>query len=261
MSEWSDRWQLKFNVSKCGIIHYGRQQVDFTYSMSEEGKRRNLKVMTEEKDLGVKFDASLSFSKHVSMIANKANQIVGIIRRTFTFMDEIMLKTLYKSLVRPNLEYANCIWSPMYNKDEEIIEKVQRRATKLVRNLHDLTYEERLQKLNLPTLAYRRKRGDLIQVYKIMHGLNDMQKDELFEMATGNVDTRGHNLKIFKRRSTLKLRSHSFTNRIVNSWNCLPANVVNAKSINSFKNGVDKALSKTCDKFTFGVERRWQKQY
>ena len=101
LSEWSDKWQLRFNVSKCGVMHYGHQQNDSTYSMSENNVRRELKVLTEEKDLGVNFDPSLTFSKHVSMVASKANRTVGVIRRTFKFLNDVMLKTLYKSLIRP----------------------------------------------------------------------------------------------------------------------------------------------------------------
>ena len=92
--------------------------------------------------------------------------------------------------------------------------------------------------------------------------MNDMQKENLFKMATDSVSatTRGHNLKIMKLRHRLKLREHTFTNRVVESWNSLPASVVNAQTINSFKNGVDKSLSKTCNKFSFGAGRLWQQQ-
>ena len=105
----SDRWKLKFNVAKCGVMHYGLQLDPRSYSMSEEGSRRQLGVLKEEKDLGVKFDPSLTFSKHAVMVTNKANRMVGIINRTFDFLDEDMLRILYKSLIRPHLEYANCI--------------------------------------------------------------------------------------------------------------------------------------------------------
>ena len=158
LSLWSDRWQLKFNVAKCGAMHYGSQPDPKTYSMSEEGSRRQLGVLEEEKDLGVKFDPTLTFSKHAAMVANKANRMVGIIRRTFDYLDEDMLKVLYKSLIRPHLEYANCIWSPMLHKDIQLIERVQRRATKLTPGLREMSYEERLIQLRLPTLAYRRLR-------------------------------------------------------------------------------------------------------
>ena len=203
-------------------MHYGRQPSFYTYSMSEEGIRRDLEVLEEEKDLRVKFDPSLQFSKHVAMVSNKANKMVGIIRRTFDYMDEKMLTTLYKTLVRPHLEYANCIWHPPLHKDVQTIEKVQRRATKIVSSLRDLPYEQRLKKLKLPTLAYRRLREDLIPVYRIVHGINDINKENLFQMADQELGLRGHGYKIFKQFARLDLRKNSFSMRVVNAWNELP---------------------------------------
>ena len=107
-------------------------------------------------------------------------------------MDEDMLKILYKSLIRPHVEYANCIWNPVLKKDADLIEKVQRRATKLVPHLRKKSYSERLKHLKLPTLAYRRLRGDLIQVYNIMNGVNDVKKESIFNMAENESGTRGN---------------------------------------------------------------------
>ena len=258
LSQWSDMWQLKFNVSKCGVMHYGHQPTQNTYRMSEGGSYRDLGVMEEEKDLGVKFDPTLKFSKHAAMVANKANRMVGIIRRTFDFLDEGMLKTLFKSLVRPHLEYGNCIWSPFLQKDIMLIERVQRRATKILPNLKELEYAERLRHLDLPTLAYRRVRGDLIQMYKIVHGLNDIRQEALFEFAHHEAGTRGHIFKIQKQHTRLQLREHSFSVRIVNLWNSLPEDVVCANTMNEFKNGIDNALSQSHNKFTYGIGQRWQ---
>ena len=113
-------------------MHYGQHKEDqFTHTMHEEGIERELGVLQEEKDLGVMFDPTLRFSKHVSMVANKANRILGVMKRTFSFMDNKMLTTLYKTLVRPHVEYANCVWHPFLQSDIRTIERVQRRATKL----------------------------------------------------------------------------------------------------------------------------------
>ena len=120
-----------------------------------------------EKDLGVIFDTKLNFSKHISTKVKLANRNLGIISKTFTFMAPEMFLTLYKSLVRPHLEYASVIWSPKFKKDKIVIGNVQRRATRLVQSLKTLTYKERLIKLGLPTLEYRRERADLIQTFKL----------------------------------------------------------------------------------------------
>ena len=140
LSEWSDKWQLHFNVSKCGVMYYGNRSEKCTYSMEEGGVRRDLGELTEEKDMGVTFDPTLTFSRHVGIIVNKANRILGVIKRSFTYMDADMFNVLYKTLIRLHLEYANCIWNPILHKDVKLIESVQRRATKIVPEMKDLPY-------------------------------------------------------------------------------------------------------------------------
>ena len=102
-----------------------------------------------------------------------------------------------------------------------------------------LPYPERLRKLGLPTLEYRRERADTIQTYKILHNIDIVDKDKLFTTAQYQA-TRGHPHKLFKRRSRLNLRANTFSNRVMNTWNNLSANVVNAPSVNAFKNRLNK---------------------
>ena len=156
---------------------------------------------------------------------SRANQILGLIFRTFTYVDREMFLNLYKSLVRPHVEYATSIWSPVYKKDIIQIENV--------------TYPEHLKTLGLPTLEYRHDRADMIQVYKILNNIDKVDKDSLFKMSTYQA-TRGHSQKIYKQWYRLKIRGHFFTNRIVDSWNDLPSEVVNAPSLNSFKSRLNK---------------------
>ena len=105
----------------------------------------------------------------ISAKVRKANAIVGLIRRTFSFLDCRMFKKLYTTFVRPHLEYAQAVWSPHLKKNINILENVQIRATKIVDGLANLDYPERLEKLDLPTLVYRRARGDMIEVFKHFH--------------------------------------------------------------------------------------------
>ena len=123
--------------------------------------------------------------------------------------------------------------------DKIIIENVQRRATKLVTSCKQLPYPERLGKLGLPTLEYRRERADMIQTYKFLYDIDIVDKDKLFTTAQYQA-TRGHPYKLFKRISRLNLRANTFSNRVINTWNNLPANVVNAPSVNAFKNRLNK---------------------
>ena len=96
----------------------------------------------------------------------KSNQILWLIKRSFVYRDTEIIKRLFTALVRPHLEYSNSVWHPRFKKDVEHLEKVQRRATKLVTSLRDMSYQKRLQTLDLPSLVYRRHRGDMIEVYE-----------------------------------------------------------------------------------------------
>jgi len=119
-----------------------------------------------EKDLGVTFDENLRFEEHISNKVRIANAIVGQIRSSFTYLDRDTFKRLYTALVRPHLEYALAVWSPYLAKHINMIESVQMRATKLVDSMGEMEYEDRLRNLKLPTLKYRRRRGDMIEIFK-----------------------------------------------------------------------------------------------
>ncbi len=108
----------------------------------------------------------------------------------------------------------------------------------MVFGLENLPYEERLKELKLPTLFYRRMRGDLILVYNLLNGNVNMKYENLFELQDVQR-TRGHGLKLKKPRCLKTQRINSFNHRVVNWWNALPACVVTAKSVNIFKNKID----------------------
>ena len=106
-----------------------------------------LEDVSYEKDLGVYVDDKLSFETHVTKVVNTANKITGIIYRNFKMMGDEVFTNLYKTLVRPHLEYSSVVWSPLTVRDQKRIEAVQRRATRLVSNISDMTYEGRLVSL------------------------------------------------------------------------------------------------------------------
>ena len=149
-------------------------------------------------------------------------------------MDKEMFLNLYKSIVRPHVEYAVTVCTPLYKKDMVAIENVQRRATKLVRTKSHLIYQERLKCLGLPSLEYRRERADLVEVYKIMNGISDADKEKFFTISNYTA-TRGHSMKFAKRRQRLKVRSNSFSIRVIDSCNSLPESIIMAPSLNCFK--------------------------
>ena len=123
------------------------------------------------------------------------------IQRTIVTRDKDTTLRLYKTLVRPQLEYCIQVWSPYLKQDMEKLEKVQRRATKMIQGSKYLSYEERLIRCGLTTLEKRRSRGDLglIEAYKIITGKESIQWERFFELAPSKV-TRGHRYKLFKKR-------------------------------------------------------------
>ena len=163
-ANWANIWRMLFNIIKCHHLHISKHDRGIKYTHNQEIE---LEKVDSEKDLGVIIDKNLTFRDHINSKVNIANRNLGIIFRTFTFIDEEIFLNLYKSIVRPHVEYTTCtpIWLPLYKKDKIIIENIQRRATKLVDSCKNLSYPERLCKLGLPTLEYRRERADLIQVY------------------------------------------------------------------------------------------------
>ena len=149
-----------------------------------------------------------------------------------------MFLNLFKSFVCPHLEYATTILAPIYKKDAIQIENVLRRATRLASDLKTLSYPECLKTLGPPSIEYQRDRADIIQVYKILNGIDKVDKDLLFTMS--NNATRGQLLIIFKKRYRLCVRGYFFSNRVVDGWIYLPTEVVTAPSLNSFKSRLNK---------------------
>ena len=218
------------------------------YTMKSGVERVNLEQVTSEKDLGVTVDNKLLFREHISKKSAIANRNLGIIFKSFTYLDKEMFLCLYKSLVRPHVEYATTVWSPMYKKDAVILENIQRRATRMVNCLKHLPYNERLKKLGIPSLEYRRLRADVIEVYKIVNQIDRIPIDKFFTI-NDEISTRNNGLKLFKKRSRLNVRANVFSNRVVNAWNLLPCEVVLApfkSRLNKFWYGHPLKFTPSC---------------
>ena len=238
MQEWSEKWLLCFHSEKCKCIRIGSTEVNMVTYHLKEGQK-GVEFKDHEKDIGVVIDNKLSFEKHISEKVNKANSIMGVIRRTFECLDQKTFKLLYTSLVRPHLEYANQVWNPYLKKHIDLLENVQRRSTKLIPGLSNFSYTERLKILNLPSLAYRRTRGDMIEMYKILSGKYDPEVSNFIQLRQDSC-TRGHRYKIFKKRPRLNIRKYSFCVRTVELWNGLPNRVVEANTVRTFELRLDK---------------------
>ena len=154
-----------------------------------------------------------------------------------------MIVRLYKSLVRPQLEYCVQAWRPYHQKDIDNLEKVQRRATRMIAGLSQLDYTDRLKRCNLLSLEMRRLRADLIEVFKIVKGLENLNPTDFFTFDFSNR-LRGHNFKIIKSHCRLDIRKYFFSQRIINEWNALPLETVNSIDINGFKNKLEPLFAK-----------------
>jgi hypothetical protein len=167
LCKWSQDWLMLFNVDKCKVMHIGLGNGKANYEMND----KYLEEVTEERDLGVIMQNDLKCSKQCLKAVNTANRVLGMIKRTFSVRDRDVILQLYKSLVRPHLEYGIQAWRPHYHKDIDLIEGVQRRATKLIACLKDKSYEDRLKNLNLTTLETRRLEVILLRCSKYLRAL------------------------------------------------------------------------------------------
>jgi len=233
LTEWANKWLIKLNINKCKVVSYGRTiNHNFSYHIDNIQVEEVLSI----KDLGVTFDPKLSFESHINEKINKAYSFLGLIKRNFPYLNKDAFLQVYKAMVRSHLEYAGSIWFPYKVSYIEKIETVQMRATKLFYPVRNLNYVDRLRNLDLPTLYYRRLRGDMILVYKMFNGLSD----NVFNFIRSHTVTRGNSFKLFPEHMHYDCRKYSFRNRVISIWNSLPDHVVCARSLFIFERNLDK---------------------
>ena len=196
--------------------------------------------------------STLSFEYHILDTVKRANKVVGMLSRYIEYKDKEIMVPLFKSLVRSILEYGNVVWCPYLKKHINLLENIQRRFTKRIEGFGSLDYETRLQCLKLPSLEFRRIRGDMIEVFKILRGFYDpVTTKSLLEINKSN--TRGHPYKLTKTSFSSTSFQSFFTNRIINFWNSLPTDVVTSGTINIFKNALDKHWAQYMYKIDFEI--------
>ena len=179
-------------------------------------------------------DKKLDLSQQCALAAQKANCVLGCIKKGVASREREVIVPLYSALLGPHLEYCVQAWDPQDKKDVELLELVQRRATKMIRGLERLSYEERLRELGLYSLEKRRLQGDLIVAFQYLKGAYKQEGERLF-MRLDSDRARGNS---FKPRQGRKF----FTQRVVTHWNRLPNGVVDAPSLEAFKARLDVAL-------------------
>ena len=240
---WSEIWLLKFNTTKCNKITYEKKaslQQHTTYHIAQN----QLENISEIKDLGVLFEENLNPSTHIYSKVKKASQILGIVRRNFCNLQADIVVNLYKTLIRSQFDYAHCVWQPYKQKDIQKIENIQMRATKMIKDLKNLSYTERLKKLKLPTMRYRSIRGCLIEVYKICNGYYTEEVRNKLSKFRPPSSLRGHKFTLLHERHTTKQRKNFFYHKNINIWNNLPLSVISQENVHLFKNALDKIFLK-----------------
>jgi hypothetical protein len=232
LCDWAEKWGMSFNVQKCKIMHVGKNNPCYEYTM----RGAKLGTTEEERDIGVVITKNLKPSEQCSKAAGRATAVLNQIRRNFHYRDRHTFLKLYKQYVRPHLEFSSQAWSPWLVGDKETLEKVQEKAVKMVSGLKSKDYRERCLELGLDTLEKRREEQDMAFVHKLALG---GQLDKIFEVADSHDRPRTRQTegeyRLIQKFARTDPRKYSFAVRVVDPWNRLPNDLKLANSKEHFK--------------------------
>ncbi|KFQ74174.1 hypothetical protein N335_08388, partial [Phaethon lepturus] len=238
LEEWAHMNIMRFNKAKCRVLHLGQGTPQYHYRLRDEG----MESSPAEKDLGALVDEKLDMSQQRALAAQATNCILGHIQSGAASRSREGILPLCSALVRPHLQSCVQLWSPQHSKDMDLLEQVQRRATKVIKGMEHLSCEDRLRELGLFSLEKRRLRRDLTAAFPYFKRACKKDGDRLFSRACCGK-TRGNGFKLKEDGFSLDLRKKSFPMRVAKDWHRFPTEVVDAPSLATFKVRLDGALS------------------
>jgi ribonuclease P/MRP protein subunit RPP40 len=229
IQNWSCDWLLPLNIDKCDVLHIGNTNLKHPYHIND----KELASFDNYLDLGVTVSFDVSWSNHILKITKKANSMLFLLNKVFCKSSPARFAKLYKTYVRSVLEFANCVWTPVLQRDIQLLKSVQRRATRVPFGRSRRQYTVRLSLMDIPSLSARRVRSDLLVDFR---GLSSEQSPirHLFTLHEGGR-TRGHSLQLLKDKFVTTARQYFLTNGIFDPWNSLPPEIINCKTADSFK--------------------------
>lgn len=231
VTTWCEVYKMKINVQKCCVLHFGSNNPRMQYTIDGAP----LSPTASVRDLGVMISETLKPSIHCSAVASKARRLIGLLLRTFKSRKSCVLLPLYKTLIRPILEYASPAWNSMSRQDAALIEGVQHLITKCITDVKELSYNTRLQMLKLPTLESRRHYFDLLECYRVTHNLVRSTCSRAFTRS--RLNTRGCEYKLASTAPIPRLntRKSCFTERTIVLWNHLPQELAELPTYAQFR--------------------------
>lgn len=244
VTEWAISNKMELNKIKYQLIQYGKnEELKLPYNI-EDTEVKSSETVT---DLGVLMSADMTFKEHIADIKNKAKKVASWIFRIVESRSADTVMLLYKTYIRPLLEYSCSLWSPYEITSISALEAIQRTVTARIEGLEHLNYHERLRYLGLYSLQRRRERYDLIHIWKIQQEIipNDLNLTFYYSERQGWKCRR--NVIQNRQVKLATIRYNSFTSRAAILFNSVPKKIKDSTSLAVFKTNLDKYLKQLPD--------------